>query len=221
MMRNKNDKVILKDKKKRTESSKKWLTRQLNDPYVLKAQSLGLRSRAAFKLQEIIQKYKLFNTANVIVDLGAAPGGWSQISKQMKPKAKIIALDIQDFLPIPDTIQIIGDITDENILKQLKEELDGAKVDVVLSDMAAPSCGISSIDHDRIMNLLDIVIHFGIEHLNKGGHLVGKVLRGGTEKNLLITLKNYFEKVYHFKPQSSRQESSEMYVVALGFKGNN
>ncbi|MBP9752834.1 MAG: RlmE family RNA methyltransferase [Proteobacteria bacterium] len=213
------DKVKLNDRKKRTESSRKWLVRQLNDPYVHLAKSKGLRSRAAFKLEEIVKKYNLFQNAKVIVDLGAAPGGWTQVCQTLKPKATIIALDIQEFDPIPGTLQIIGDVTDPLILDQLKTALDDQKVDVVLSDMAASACGIPSVDHDRIMNLLDVVVHFGIEHLNINGHLVGKVLRGGTENNLLSILKKYFKKVTHFKPESSRQESAEMYVVAQSFKG--
>ncbi|CAO5675460.1 MAG: Ribosomal RNA large subunit methyltransferase E [Holosporales bacterium] len=214
------DKVKLNDRKKRTESSKKWLVRQLNDPYVQKAKIEGYRSRAAFKLEEIVKKYRLFQNAQIIVDLGAAPGGWTQVCQKLKPKALIFALDIQDFDPIPGTYQIIGDVTDPLILDQLKNSLENKKVDVVLSDMAAPACGIPSVDHDRIMNLLDIVVHFGVEHLAIGGHLVGKVLRGGAESSLLTVLKKYFKKVSHFKPESSRQESAEMYVVAQFFKGH-
>ncbi|CAO5674505.1 MAG: Ribosomal RNA large subunit methyltransferase E [Holosporales bacterium] len=211
-------KVKLKDKKKRTSSSRTWLTRQLNDPYVKKAQSLGLRSRAAFKLEEIVKKYKLFQSAQIIVDLGAAPGGWTQMAQTLKPKAKIIALDIQPFEPINNTIQIIGDITDEAVVQQLKEIVGSDKVDVVLSDMAAPACGIPSVDHDRIMNLLDIALTFALDHLSPNGHFVAKVLRGGTEGVLLSKLKANFKKVSHFKPESSRQESAEMYVVAQHFK---
>lgn len=209
-------KIKLNDKKKRTVSSKEWLTRQINDPFVKKAQSLGYRSRAAFKLEEIVKKYKLFQKADVIVDLGAAPGGWTQMCQKLKPKAKIIALDIQDFLPIPNTTQIIGDITDPNTITVLKQHVE--QVDIVLSDMAAPACGIASVDHDRIMNLLDISLQFALEHLLPGGHYVAKVLRGGTESTLLKILKDNFKKVHHFKPKSSRQESAEMYVVALDFK---
>lgn len=206
-------------KKKITQSSRKWLERQLNDPYVKLAQKEGKRSRAAFKLEEMIGKFKLLMHAKVVVDLGAAPGGWTQAIKLLKPNAKIIALDIQDFEPIPGTFQIIGDVSEEGVIEHLHRELDGALVDLVLSDMAASSCGIQSVDHDRIMNLLEIAIDFAFEHLNKGGHFVAKVLRGGTEAKLLQQLKLHFTKVQHFKPSASRQDSAEMYVVATGFKG--
>lgn len=213
------DKVKLKSKKKRTHSSRVWLERQLNDPFVRQAQVDGYRSRASYKIKEMAEKFKLFHGANVIVDLGAAPGGWLQVAKELKPKSFVIGVDLQEYEDVPGTIKIIGDVTDEETLDVLNEKLEGKKVDVVLSDMAAAACGIASVDHDRIMGLLEITLDFGLEHLNKGGHLVGKVLRGGTEDKLLKRLKLHFKNVKHFKPDSSRKGSAEMYVVATGYKG--
>ena len=211
--------IKVKSKKIKTDAQRRWLTRQLNDPYVQKAQKEGYRSRAAYKLEELVLKYGLFNRAQVIVDLGAAPGGWTQMAKKIKPKAMIFSLDIQPFDPIEGTHQLIGDITEDQTVDQLYAMLDHKKVDVVLSDMAAPACGIASVDHDRIMNLLDIAFDFALKTLAPKGHFVAKVLKGGTEHVLLTQLKKNFDKVHHFKPKSSRQESSEMYVVALGYKG--
>ena len=213
------DKVKLKSKKKRTHSSRVWLERQLNDPFVRQAQVDGYRSRASYKIKEMAEKFKLFHGANVIVDLGAAPGGWLQVAKELKPKSFVVGVDLQEYEDVPGTIKIIGDVTDDDTLDILHEKLDGKKVDVVLSDMAAAACGIASFDHDRIMALLEITLDFGLEHLNKGGHLVGKVLRGGTEDKLLKRLKLHFKTVKHFKPDSSRKGSAEMYVVATGYKG--
>lgn len=212
-------KVAIKSKKKRTASSRKWLERQLNDPFVEQARERGYRSRAAFKLEEIQQKYKILTKNVIVVDLGAAPGGWTQITKKISPRSVVIDLDLQSFEPISGTEQIIGDFTDEKTLEALVSRLNGKQVGVVLSDMAAPSCGIASIDHDRIMGLLELVLDFSIKHLKKGGHMVAKVLRGGTEHNLLTLLKKSFSKVHHFKPDSSRKDSSEMYVIAIGFRG--
>jgi 23S rRNA (uridine2552-2'-O)-methyltransferase len=213
-------KVAIKSKKKRTASSRQWLERQLNDPFVEQARALGYRSRAAFKLEEIHQKYKILTKNAVVVDLGAAPGGWTQITKKIVPSATVIGLDLQPYEAITGTEQIIGDFTEEATLETLITCLNGKELDVVLSDMASPSCGIASIDHDRIMGLLELVLDFSMNHLKKGGHMVAKVLRGGTEHNLLTLLKKSFSKVYHFKPDSSRKDSSEMYVVAMGFKGH-
>jgi len=213
------DKVKIKSKKKRTHSSRVWLERQLNDPFVRQAQVDGYRSRASYKLKEMAEKFKLFHGANVIVDLGAAPGGWLQVAKELKPKSFVVGVDLQEYEDVPGTIKIIGDITDTKTLDVLNEKLEGKQVDVVLSDMAAAACGIASVDHDRIMLLLEITLDFGLEHLNKGGHLVGKVLRGGTEDKLLKCLKLHFKYVKRFKPESSRKGSAEMYVVAIGYKG--
>lgn len=212
--------VTLKSKKKRSQSSRDWLLRQLNDPFVRKAKQEGYRSRAAFKLIEINEKYKILKSGQTAIDLGAAPGGWTQvIAEKVGSKGKVIALDLQDIEPFsaPNVLILKGDFEDEVIQQQLAEHMELA--DIIVSDMAAPACGIPAVDHIRIINLLESSIHFALTHLAKGGTYVAKVLRGGTEGELLKKLKLYFSKVTHFKPNSSRQDSAEMYVVAMGFKG--
>ncbi len=220
-MKNPAGRVILKSKKKRTQSSRNWLLRQLNDPFVAKAKQAGYRSRAAFKLVEIDQKYKIFKSGQTVIDLGAAPGGWTQvIAEKISSKGKVIALDLQDIEPFsnPNTFIIKGDFEDESAQQQLLQHVDLANV--IVSDMAAAACGIPSVDHIRILNLLESALNFSLSHLAKNGSFVAKVLRGGTEGELLKKLKIHFTKVVHFKPNSSRQDSAEMYVVAIGFKGN-
>lgn len=208
----------LKSKKKRTLSSQKWLLRQLNDPYVEKAKECGYRSRAAFKLIEIDEKYKIFKSGQTVVDLGCAPGGWLQVIMQRVRKGTIIGLDLQDIVPFEGVILLKGDFTDLETVKNLEEKLGYRKVDVVLSDMAASACGISQVDHIRIMSLVRDVTNFSIQALDQNGCMIAKVLRGGTETNLLAELKKRFQKVSHFKPSSSRIDSAEIYVIAQGFK---
>ena len=211
--------VTLKSRKKRTQSSRDWLIRQLNDPFVQKAKQAGYRSRAAFKLLEIDEKYKILKPGSRVIDLGAAPGGWTQvIAKKVLPKGVVIALDLQDILPFPEQVTIIkGDFEEESVRQQLSEHI--AEADVVVSDMAAAACGIPAVDHLRIGNLLGAAINFATNHLTVGGSFVAKVLMGGTEAELLKLLKSHFSQVNHFKPDSSRKDSAEMYVVAKGFKG--
>ena len=212
--------VTLKSKKKRTQSSRDWLLRQLNDPFVKKAKAEGYRSRAAFKLLEIQEKYKILKSGQTVIDLGAAPGGWTQvIAEKISTKGKVIALDLQDITPFntPHVLVIKGDFEDEIVQQELAKHMDFA--DVIVSDMAAAACGIPAVDHLRIGNLLEASMRFSIKHLVKGGAFVAKVLRGGTETQLLNELKQHFSNVAHFKPNSSRQDSAEMYVVAKGFKG--
>jgi 23S rRNA (uridine2552-2'-O)-methyltransferase len=209
------------DGKKRTESSKRWLLRQINDPYVLKAKTEGYRSRAAFKLAEINEKYKIIKNGNYVVDLGAAPGGWSQIASDIvKDNGKVVAVDLQDIEPVNRVIFHQGDFTEDATLDWIHEQLDSKKVHCVISDMAAPACGMNDVDHWRIMYLVELVFDFSKKVLKPGGHMVAKVLRGGTETKLLTELKKSFEKVVHFKPKSSRQDSAEMYLVAMGFRQN-
>ncbi len=220
MTKNPVGRVVLKSKKKRTQSSRDWLLRQLNDPFVRKAKQEGYRSRAAFKFIEINEKYKILKPGQTIIDLGAAPGGWTQvIAEKVGPKGKVIALDLQDIDPFsnPNVLIIKGDFEDEAVQDQLAGHIELA--DVIVSDMAAAACGIPSVDHIRIFNLLESSLNFAINHLAKNGAFVAKVLRGGTEGELLKQLKVHFSKVVHFKPDSSRQDSAEMYVVAKGFKG--
>lgn len=216
-------KVRVKSSTKRTESSRKWLQRQLNDPYVQKAKNEGFRSRAAFKLKEIDDKFKILKPGQKVVDLGAAPGGWTQVAvervkSQTNPLAKVIGADLTEMQEIPGSMLIHGDFTHEEIQNKIIELLDG-KANVILSDMAAPACGMPNVDHLRIMLLLEEAFLFAENVLAPGGAFVGKVLRGGTEIDLLLRLKASFQKVTHHKPPASRQGSAEMYVVALGFRG--
>lgn len=209
----------LKSRKKRTDSSRRWLLRQLNDPYVQEAKRQGYRSRAAYKILEINEKFKLIKKGQTIVDLGAAPGGWTQVAlEKIGEKGKVVGIDLQPIEPIAGAYLIEGDFTEEEHQINLTNLLNG-KVDLVLSDMAASACGIPEVDHARIMNLVELVFLFCQDHLKQGGAMVAKVLRGGTEITLLNQLKRSFQKVSHFKPQASRQESAEMYVVAMGYRG--
>lgn len=215
-------KVKVKSNKKRTESSRRWLERQLNDPFVHLAREKGYYSRAAFKLIEINDKYKILKPGAKVIDLGAAPGGWTQvIVEKVKPEqhasGKVIGVDLNPISSIPQATLIVGDFTQLSTQEQLLEILEG-KADVIVSDMAAPACGMTDVDHLRIMGLVEEAFIFAKEVLKPGGHFVAKVLRGGTETNLLKELKKDFTKVVHYKPKSSRQDSAEMYVICLGFK---
>ncbi len=211
-------KVTLKNRKQRTESSRRWLLRQLNDPYVQKAKAEGYRSRAAFKLLDIDQKFHLLKKGAVVVDLGAAPGGWTQVAlKRVGDKGKVIAIDLQEIEPLPPAEIIHGDFMEEEVYEKLLSILP-TQVDIVLSDMAAPACGMTDVDHIRIMALVELVYDFCFKALKPGGAMVAKVLRGGTENKLLQSMKKSFSKVVHFKPPSSRADSAEMYLVAIGFR---
>lgn len=221
---NKGKKVRVKSSAKRTESSRRWLERQLNDPYVHKSKMDGYRSRAAYKLIELNDKFHFLKPGQKVVDLGASPGGWTQvvvekIKSQTNPKSSVIGADLTEMQDIPGAVLIQGDFTLEETQNKIIELLEG-KANVILSDMAAPACGIPKVDHDRIMLLLEEAYFFAENTLEIGGVFIGKVLRGGTEDALLKKLKTSFQKVTHFKPPASRQGSAEMYVVALGFKGN-
>lgn len=208
----------LKKSRGRKVSSQKWLTRQLNDPYVKQSKIDGYRSRAAYKLLEINDKYKILKPGYTVVDLGAAPGGWTQASlEKVGETGHVIGIDLTPIDPIKQAILLCGDFCDPEMIKNLKAEIPGP-VHVVLSDMAAPSTGHSQTDHLRIMALAEEAFLFAQEVLCEGGSLVIKVLRGGTEKELLVPLKKHFEKVVHFKPPASRADSSEIYVVAMGFR---
>lgn len=209
----------VKTAKKRRISSTKWLQRQLNDPYVKMAQMEGYRSRAAFKIQEINDKYKIFKKGKTVLDLGAAPGGWSQIAVKKVGRGNIVALDILDMEPMEGVITIKQDFLEPEAKERVMKALGGRKCDVVLTDMAANTTGNKNTDHLRIMTLLEEAYDFAVTVMNEGAVFAGKVFQGGAEKKLFNRMRRDFEKVHHFKPESSRKESSEMYIVALGFKG--
>lgn len=204
---------------KHSESSKRWLLRQLNDPYVARAKVDGYRSRAAYKLLEIHQKFGLFKTNQVIVDIGCAPGGWLQVASRLAPDSLRFGVDIQAMAPIDDVIFFQGDMTEEVLVDELRRHLNGRKVDVVLSDMAASACGIPKVDYIRIVTLVQAAANFATQVLAPGGVFVAKVLRGGTPSDLLSQLKKQFAFVDHFKPKASRSDSSEIYLVARSFRG--
>lgn len=202
-------------------SSTRWLQRQLNDPFVAEARRQGYRSRAAFKLLQLDERFHLLKPGLRVVDLGAAPGGWSQIAVQRvqaPERGRVIALDIQEIEPVAGAELLVGDIHDPGVPEYLKAVLSG-QADLVLSDMAAPSTGHSSTDHLRIIGLCEAAWLFAREVLAPGGAFVAKVLQGGTEGDLLASLKQDFTQVRHAKPAASRSDSAEQYVVATGFRG--
>jgi 23S rRNA (uridine2552-2'-O)-methyltransferase len=207
---------------KRTESSKRWLERHLNDPYVAEATKRGYRSRAAFKLLQLDEKFRLLAPGKRVVDLGAAPGGWTQIAVEKVQTAKegwkVVGLDILPMDPVPGATVMQADFLDEGAADQLKEAL-GGPADLVLSDMAAPTTGHQQTDHLRIMGLAEAAYDFAEEVLAPGGAFVAKLFQGGAERSLLDRLRRDFAVVKHAKPPASRAESSETYVVATGFRG--
>jgi 23S rRNA (uridine2552-2'-O)-methyltransferase len=212
-------KVRVKTSRKRTISSTLWLQRQLNDPYVLRAKKEGLRSRAAYKLIEMDERYHLLKTGQKILDLGAAPGGWSQYAvKKVGPKGRVIGIDLLDIDPIAGVEFTIMDFLDEDAPDRLKTMLGGL-ADGVMSDMAANTTGHKKTDHLKIIGLAELAIHFATEVLAPGGFFVAKVFQGGTEGDLLTLLKRDFKTVRHVKPEASRAGSAELYVLATGFRG--
>ena len=204
--------------KKRSESSTRWLQRQLNDPYVKQAKADGYRSRAAYKLIEMDEKFGLLKGANRIVDLGITPGGWSQVARKVKPKAHVVGIDLLETEPIEGVTIFQMDFMDDDAPRILEEAL-GGKADLVMSDMAANTVGHKQTDHLRTMGLVEAAAWFAVENLEKGGTFLAKVLAGGTDKDLLDLLKKHFKTVKHAKPPASRKGSSEWYVIAQGFKG--
>ena len=208
----------LRTGKKRSTSSARWLTRQLNDPYVKRAKAEGWRSRAAFKLAELDDKYGLIKGASRVVDLGVAPGGWSQVVRQRAPRAAVVGIDLLPTDPIEGVTLFQMDFMADEAPAALLEALGGAP-DLVISDMAANTVGHKATDHLRTMGLVETAAHFAIENLAPGGAFIAKVLAGGTDTELLALLKKHFTSVKHAKPPASRKDSSEWYVIAQGFKG--
>jgi len=200
----------------RTPASRAWLERQLNDPYVAAAQKQGFRSRAAFKLIEMDEKFHLLRPGMRVVDLGAAPGGWSQVAVQRG--AEVLGLDLLPIDPVEGARFLQGDFNDPDMPARLTA-LIGGKVDVVLSDIAPNTTGHSATDHIRIVALAELAFDFAVRTLAPGGAFVAKVFQGGSERQLLAPMKLAFATVRHAKPPASRKDSSELYVVATGFRG--
>jgi len=209
----------LKDEKRRTLSSRTWLERQIRDPYVARAKREGFRSRAAYKLAELADKYRLLKPGTRVVDLGAAPGGWSEIAaRRVGAGGRVLAIDILDMKPIAGVEFLKLDFLDHTAPQRLKALL-GGQADLVLSDMAANATGHRQTDHLRIMALAEAAAHFAREVLAPGGSFLCKVLQGGTEAALLAGLKRDFASVKHVKPPASRSDSAELYLLARGFRG--
>ena len=215
-------KTRVKTAGKRTMSSALWLGRQLNDPYVARAKTEGYRSRAAFKLIEMDDQYRLLRPGQRIVDLGAAPGGWSQVAAQrieaVSGGGKVVGVDLLDMEPVPGVDFAVMDFNDEAAVARISAMM-GGRADGVMSDMAANATGHKKTDHLRIMGLVELAYDFARGILAPRGFFLAKVLQGGTEGDLLAALKRDFTLVKHVKPKASRADSSELYVLATGFRG--
>jgi 23S rRNA (uridine2552-2'-O)-methyltransferase len=207
----------LKTAKGRTSSQQAWLERQINDPFAAEARALGYRSRAAFKLSEIDERFRLIRKGSLVVDLGCAPGGWVQIAQQ-RGAGKIVGIDLLPVEPLPPAELIQMDFTDDAAPGLLIDML-GGKPDVVLSDMAPNTVGHRETDHLRIVGLIEMAASFAIEVLKPGGSFVAKAFQGGETGDVIAKLKQHFAKVQNVKPKASRQDSSEVFLVATGFKG--
>ncbi|HEY7992454.1 MAG TPA: RlmE family RNA methyltransferase [Stellaceae bacterium] len=207
----------VKSAKGRSVSSTRWLERQLNDPYVAEAKRAGYRSRAAFKLAELDDRFHFLKRGKRVLDLGAAPGGWTQVAVARVGKDHVVGIDLLPIDPIPGAVLMQGDFLDDGIEKKLLDALGGAP-DVILSDMAAPATGHAATDHLRIVALVEAAYEFARTALAPGGSFVAKVFQGGTERALLERMKKDFASVKHAKPPASRAESAEVYVVAQGFR---
>jgi len=208
----------------KTPSSRRWLQRQLNDPYVHAAQDAGYRSRAAFKLAELDERFGLLGPGRRVVDLGAAPGGWAQVAAEKVRAGRaggglVVAIDLKPIDPIEGVVILEGDALEPEVLAAVMAALGGAQADLVLSDMAASATGHAGTDHLRIMALCEAALDIAETLLAPGGAFVAKVLKGGTERLLLERLKRQFRTVKHAKPPSSRADSAESYVVAMGYRG--
>ncbi len=208
----------LKNRRGRSQSSVRWLERQLNDPYVREAQRDGWRARAAYKLLELDGRFHFLDHASRIVDLGAAPGSWTQVVLKRRPQARVVGIDLLPVDPIAGFEFIQGDFLAEGMDELLMARLDGP-ADLVLSDMAANTTGHHQTDFLRTMALVEAAADFAMQVLTPGGAFIAKVLGGGADDALLAILKRNFSNVRHAKPPASRKESSETYLVALGFKG--
>ena len=215
--------IRVKSSRGRTVGQTRWLQRQLNDPYVARAKAEGMRSRAAYKIMELDDKFHLLARGKTVVDLGAAPGGWTQVAVDRvgagSPKGGVVVgIDINGWDPIPNATCLVMDFLDDRAPAAIKAAL-GGKADIVLSDMAAPATGHGPTDHLRIMGLAEVAWAFATEILAPGGAFVCKVFQGGTENQLLNQIKLRMTTIKHAKPPASRKDSAEVYLVAMGFKG--
>jgi 23S rRNA (uridine2552-2'-O)-methyltransferase len=210
--------VGVRTAKQRSAGSAAWLRRQLNDPYVAAAKQQGWRSRAAFKLLELDDRYHVIHPGARVIDLGCAPGGWTQVALR-RGAASVVGIDLLPMDPVPGATLILGGFDEPGLVERLTTELDGSP-DLVLSDMAPNTTGHSATDHLRIMALAELAAAFARDVLAPGGAFVAKVFQGGSERVMLEALKRDFATVRHAKPPASRKESSELYVVAMGFRGS-
>ncbi|KZL17818.1 Ribosomal RNA large subunit methyltransferase E [Pseudovibrio axinellae] len=214
----------VKTARKRSNSSTLWLQRQLNDPYVRRAKAEGYRSRAAFKLIEINEKHEILKPGMRVVDLGCAPGGWSQLTapivESTDDKPLVVGIDYLEVEPIPGVVILQKDFLDDDAPEALMSALGGHRPDLVMSDMAAPTTGHRQTDHLRTTYLFEIAIDFARKNLNVGGSFLSKVFAGGAEASALADLKKEFKSIVHIKPPASRKGSPEMFILAKGFKGS-
>lgn len=217
---------ILNKKIAEKKSSVKWLQRQANDPYVIRAKKEGYRARAVYKIIEMNDRYHFLKSGQTVVDLGAAPGSWSQYIAKEFPKSKIFAMDLLEIKPIPNVEFYQGDFTTDEAIEWLEEKLNmqkdstsSGRVDIVVSDMAPNTTGHQRTDHLRQMVLLEYAYDFAIRALKPGGTFIAKSFTGGTTNDLLKEIKNKFTTVHHVKPESSRKDSVEMFIVAQGYRG--
>jgi 23S rRNA (uridine2552-2'-O)-methyltransferase len=215
--------VKLRTAKGRKTASTRWLQRQLNDPYVEEAKRRGYRSRAAFKLIEIDDKYRLLKPGMTVVDLGAAPGGWSQIAAERvgsaEGRGQVLAVDLVAIEPLPGVEALALDVSASDAPAAIRAQLKGGRADVVLSDMASPATGHRATDHLRVIALVEAALDLAEDVLKPGGTFLAKVFQGGAGGELVARLKRSFAKVQHVKPKASRPESPEVYVLATGFRG--
>ena len=215
--------VKLRTAKGRKVGSTRWLQRQLNDPYVEEAKRRGYRSRAAFKLTEIDDRYHFLKPGMTVLDLGAAPGGWSQIAAERvgsaEGRGQVVAVDLSPIEPLPGVEVLTQDVSADDAPAAIRAALKGGRADVVLSDMAAPATGHRSTDHLRVVALVEAALDLAEDVLKPGGTFLAKVFQGGAGGELVTRLKRSFAKVHHVKPKASRKESPEVYVLATGFRG--
>jgi 23S rRNA (uridine2552-2'-O)-methyltransferase len=213
-----NTRSSLRSARGRSTASQRWLSRQLNDPYVKAAKAAGWRSRAAFKLIELDDRFRLITPGCRVLDLGAAPGGWTQVALHRGgPGARVVGLDLLEMEPIPGATLLRGDFQEEAAEQAVRAALDGP-ADLVLSDMAPNTTGHAATDHLRIMALAELALDLAVKVLKPGGAFVAKLFQGGAERAMLARLRRHFAQVRHAKPPASRKESAETYVVATGFR---